>query len=81
MNTIPTNNMTTKRHRFSVDLLITSGLGYCCSWFFFTHFKRTALIAIRLGVTPRAVRYAKAKFKSGEMKCRGCENCMCKKTT
>lgn len=81
MNTIPQCNANTKKHPFSVENLITSGLGYCCAWVFFRRFRRTALIAARLGVTTRAVRYAKARFNSGEMQCQHCENCMEKRIT
>ena len=81
MNTIPHNNANKKPRHLSVELLITEGLGYCCAWVFFMRFRRTALIAARLGVTTRAVRYAKARFNSGEIKCNNCANCMCKKLT
>jgi len=81
MNTIPEHNANKKPRHLSVELLITEGLGYCCAWVFFMRFKRTALIAARLGVTTRAVRYAKARFNSGEIKCNNCANCMCKKLT
>lgn len=81
MNTIPSDNANTHPSRFSVELLITQGLGYCCAFVFFRKYKRTAVIAARLGVTPRAVRYAKARFNSGEMKCKNCENCMKDKIT
>ena len=62
----------------TVKALITapppSGLGYCCEWLFFQKFKRTGIIAERLGVTPRAVKYHKAEAKKG--KCEGCTRCM-----
>lgn len=81
MNTIPEHNANKKPRHLSVELLITEGLGYCCAWVFFMRYKRTALIAARLGVTTRAVRYAKARFNSGEIKCNNCANCMGKKLT
>lgn len=57
--------------------LITQGLGYCCLWAFFTLFKRTGLIAIRLGVTPQTIRRYKARFRGGEFKCKeDCQRCM-----
>lgn len=67
--------------RPTVRLLVTQDLGYCCEWFFFTHYRQTALIAARLGVTERAVRYAKARVDSGEVKCGGCDSCMHAKIT
>lgn len=67
--------------RPTVRLLVTQELGYCCEWFFFTRFRSTALIASRLGVTERAVRYAKARVDSGESTCLGCEGCLHKRVT
>lgn len=52
------------------------GLGYCCEFFFFSKFKRTALIAERLGVTPRAVRYHKMAFVDGVSQCQNLEKCL-----
>jgi hypothetical protein len=49
--------------RITIHTLICDkemGLGYCCEWIFFRLYKDTALIATRLGVTKRAVRYHKA---------------------
>lgn len=67
--------------RPTVRILITQGLGYCCPWFFFQHFRQTGLIAARLGVTERAVRYAKARVDDGEGRCEGCPDCMHKRVT
>ena len=67
--------------RPTVKSLITQDLGYCCPWFFFTHYRQTRVIADRLGVTPRAVRYAKAEVDDGMEKCKGCEGCLHKKIT
>jgi hypothetical protein len=57
--------------------MVTQDLHYCCLWFFFTRFRKTAVVADRLGVTTRAVRMNKAA-------CGGCKetsNCMDKKIT
>ena len=62
--------------RQTVRRLITEGLGYCCPWAFFSLFKNTITIALRLGVTTRAVRYAKADFAAGHHRCENCSNCM-----
>lgn len=62
--------------RPTVRSLICSDLGYCCPWFFFSHEKRTALIAARLGMSERAVRYAKAEALSSPCGCEGRETCM-----
>lgn len=59
-----------------IETLVTKGLGYCCPWAFFSIFRRTQVIADRLGVHPSNVRRAKAKVKCGEWKCERCGNCM-----
>ena len=67
--------------RPTVKSLITEDLGYCCTWFFFKHFRNTALIADRLGVTTRAVRYAKAEVDDGFEVCKKCPDCLHAKIT
>ncbi len=62
--------------RPTVISLVTEGLGYCCTWFFFKHFRQTSLIAARLGVSDRAVRLAKERVDSGEDVCKRCERCL-----
>jgi len=62
--------------RPTVANLVTEGLGYCCTWFFFKHFRQTPLVAARLGVTDRAVRMAKARVDSGEDACKHCDKCL-----
>lgn len=61
--------------RPTVKSLITQDLGYCCLWFFFTHNRQTALVAERLGVSTRAIRYAKAEALSS-CHCDEKANCM-----
>jgi len=58
--------------------LITSkfGLGYCCLWAFFSLYKRTEQIALRLGVHERNIARYKARFRAGEFSCEGCTGCM-----
>ena len=58
------------------SLLCEGGLGYCCPWFFFQHFRHSETVAARIGVTSRAIRLAKARVDSGEDKCEGRANCM-----
>lgn len=65
-----------KTQRQTVELLICEGLGYCCEYAFFKLYRRTSLIADRLGVTPRAVRYHKAQFDNKELTCKGREKCL-----
>lgn len=62
--------------RNSITWLIVKGMGYCCEWKFFSLYHDTALIAARLGVTERAVRYHKAAYENYEIECENCENCM-----
>lgn len=52
------------------------GLGYCCLYAFFRLFKRTGLIAARLGMDDRTVRYQKARFRSGEYQCEKLDCCL-----
>ena len=67
--------------RLTVRILVTQDLGYCCPYFFFTHFRNTALLAARLGVTDRAVRYAKAAVDDGHSVCEGSASCLRRKIT
>ncbi len=62
--------------KFTIKLLVTTGLGYCCEAAFFRAIKQTGAIATRLGVSDRAVRYRKELFNEGKIKCEGCKNCM-----
>lgn len=67
---------TQKSKRVTVESLICEGLGYCCEFAFFTCFKRTGLIAERLGVEPRTVRYHKMAFVDGKTKCEKKPTCL-----
>lgn len=62
--------------RQTIKKLVCDGLGYCCLWSFFSLFKKTSTIAIRLGVTDRAVRYHRQAFRRGELCCEGKKNCL-----
>lgn len=63
-------------NRVQIKTLLCDGLGYCCPYAFFRLYKRTAMIADRLGVTPRAIRYWKAKYRAGELQCERKDRCM-----
>ena len=65
--------------RITIEHMITVYLGYCCIWAFFKRNSQTDMIATRLGVSDRAVRYRKAEFNSGFYSCKDCENCLHKK--
>lgn len=60
----------------NVRSMIVEDLGYCCPWVFFQVHRKTNLIAARLGVTPRAVRFVKSRCDSGDEPCRNAPNCM-----
>lgn len=62
--------------RLTVKMMIEEDLGYCCEWAFFNLYRRTALIAARLGVTTRAVEYHKAAARDGCLVCGGKANCL-----
>ena len=65
-----------KLPRQTLERLICEGLGYCCEYAFFKLHKQTGLIAARLGLGERTVRYHKMAFKDGCLKCEGKENCL-----
>lgn len=58
------------------SLICEDGLGYCCPWFFFKHFRRSSTVADRLGVTVRAIQIAKAKVDGGEWVCEKRASCL-----
>ena len=62
--------------KITISSLVTEGLGYCCEFGFFRRYKRTGLIAERLGVSERAVRYRKELFAAGKIKCKNCPGCL-----
>ena len=62
--------------RLTIHSMIVDDLGYCCEAQFFRLYKQTALVAARLGVTTRAVKYHKARVVSGECTCENKANCM-----
>ena len=59
----------------SLPDLVINGLGYCCVWWFFQYNKKTALIAIRLGLSSRTVRQWKNRVRSGCLKCDSSARC------
>ncbi len=58
----------------TVQSCITDDLGYCCTKLFFELYPSTALVALRLGFTDRAIRKCKARAKAGS--CQGGEGCL-----
>ena len=56
--------------------LIEDDLGYCCEYAFFTLYKKTALIAARLGVSTRAIKKHKALVREGCEKCEAKQGCL-----
>lgn len=50
-----------------------ASMGYCCPSLFFRLFPSTQQVALRLGVSRRAIKYAKARARMEG--CAGCSNC------
>ena len=67
---------TQKPRRVTFKSLITEGLGYCCEFGFFKCHRQTGLIAERLGVETRTVRYHKMAYVDGVTKCVNAEKCL-----
>ena len=66
-----------------ITKLFTQGLGFCCLWAGLQANRHvpTGTLAAGLGVTDRAIRYVRAQFRSGEIKCQECGNCYAKRLT
>jgi hypothetical protein len=50
-----------------------ASMGYCCPQLFFHLFPSTLMVALRLGVSRRAIKYAKQKARAEG--CTGCAEC------
>lgn len=59
-----------------LSLIQSPAMGYCCEFAFFSKHKRTAMIALRLGISDRAVRYRKALYNEGKLKCLNFDKCL-----
>ena len=55
----------------TVEDLLTTGLGYCCEWFFWGQYENTSadLIAARLGITVNTIRRHRLWYREGRFKC------------
>lgn len=62
--------------RLTLKSMIEVDLGYCCLYAFFRLYRKTPVIADRLGVTTRAVRKYKAAFRAREFECTKKDCCM-----
>lgn len=60
----------------SVQYLVQEGLGYCCLYFFFSHFQDAEMIAARLGCSLSAVYKQRARLLAGELQCEGKDRCL-----
>lgn len=60
----------------TISWMIRHSLGYCCEWAFFTLYPDCELVALRLGVTSRAVRKHKAAVLAGELHCQNTPSCL-----
>ena len=59
----------------TIKSMILEDLGYCCLQRFFTLYPSTDLIAARLGVSTRAVKYVKVQVREGSGHCNHCPGC------
>lgn len=62
--------------RLTLKSLVVEDLGYCCVWFFLTRFRRSRVVADRLGLDIRTVNYARKRVKDGTEVCSQCDRCM-----
>lgn len=62
--------------RLTIRLMIVEDLGYCCLPFFFSRYKKNTLVADRLGVSARAVRYAREATRDEPPPCTNCDQCL-----
>lgn len=63
--------------RYTFRVAVCEGLGYCCEFAFFKYGSRqTGMIAARLDLTDRCIRYNKAKMDSKEFICHKLANCL-----
>ena len=60
----------------TIEKMIKEDMGYCCLFAFFSIHRDTQVIADRLGVTTRAVRYHKMMFKQGDYICQNQPKCL-----
>lgn len=67
--------------RTTLQSAICSDLGYCCQWFFFTHYRNTQVISDRLGLATRTIREGKAAVDSGTSVCANAANCLHRRVT
>jgi len=65
--------------RLTFRRLVCRDLGYCCPAFFLRQFPETHLVAARLGISDRAVRYQKEALAQGFLDCENSPTCLQKK--
>lgn len=58
--------------------MLTRNLGFCCQYAGLEANRRVSspLLAARLGVSDRAIRYKYESLAEGSIRCEGCLNCM-----
>ena len=62
--------------KLSIENMIIKELGYCCLQKFFSLYPSTSIVARRLGVSDRAIRYTKEKVRNGKGCCTKRKNCL-----
>lgn len=60
----------------NIRSMIVEDLGYCCPWLFFRGFRKSSLIAARLGVATRSIQVVKASCDNGYEECTNAPTCM-----
>lgn len=63
----------------TIPSLVTKDLGYCCLWSFFTLYRRTGVIATRLGVSRQAVQKYRKRYREGCYRCEQRDKCLLSK--
>lgn len=58
---------------------LACSLGYCCEYAFFRLYKKTGLIAARLGVSKQAVKARKALWRAKKIECKKLDCCQLEK--
>lgn len=61
-NSRPLSKNNPRVERLTISRMVCEDLGYCCLYAFLSLYKDNALVATRLGVTTRAIRYHRAKM-------------------
>ena len=76
MNIVSRNTRYIPHPRLTIRRMVEEDLGYCCLELFLAYFPATRLVAARLGVTTRAVKYQRAATRESCITCLQRASCM-----